>query len=203
MCVCVQMQSLKEMANFNGSWPEDFAVASIDPSPHDSVLGWPMRNHIALLAQHFAGQQVPLIALRCAHGLFHASVSWQVVVKLPCSTDNGPPSLAKVAGWEVGSSKVRPLLCCVRKSETSMSTASKLLHAADCCGTIAAALTSRKHSKLSRHAGQSEGGALGTIARPCSSGQASAGIASRTYEVESSAYSEPASHCIQALLAAR
>ena len=91
-----------------GRWPDGCALAALDPSPHDRVLGWPLRNCVALLAAHFLGQVITLIALRSLRGRPNADKSLRFKIRLPGGGDEGravPP--VRVGGWEAGSGQVR------------------------------------------------------------------------------------------------
>jgi hypothetical protein len=99
-----------------GKWPEDAAVAAIDTSSYDGVLGWPMRNLCTLLATHFPGATVPIVALRASMGQLSAEHSVALRVRLPDASillqaaKGSLPDGVKAVGWEKADKAVRALI---------------------------------------------------------------------------------------------
>lgn len=80
-----------------GEWPKGATVVALDTSSHNGVLGWPLRNVCALLATHFPGKAVEVLALRMERGAVSAAQSLLLGVQLPDAAD---AEHAAVAGWQ-------------------------------------------------------------------------------------------------------
>jgi hypothetical protein len=104
----LQAQGLECLKGLGGKWPEGCALAALDPSPYDAVLGWPFRNYVALLATLFPGQAVTLLGLRASMGQLNAARCWRVIVQLP-EGGLGGDECPRVAGWEATKGEVRTL----------------------------------------------------------------------------------------------
>lgn len=85
-------------------WPEGLTVALLDTSSHAGVLGGAARNLLALLATHFPGATVRLLALRAALGTLSAEHSQLMTLRLP---DGMHAASAPLLGWE--SSRPHPV----------------------------------------------------------------------------------------------
>lgn len=79
-----------------GEWPQGAAVVALDTCSHNGVLGWPLRNACALLAAHFPGKVIEVLALRMERGAVSATQSLLLQVHLPDAAD---AAHAAVAGW--------------------------------------------------------------------------------------------------------
>ena len=79
-----------------GEWPEGVTVVAQDTCSHHGVLGWPLRNVCALLATHFPGKEIEVLALRMERGSVSPSQSLLLRVRLPNAAD---AEHAVVAGW--------------------------------------------------------------------------------------------------------
>lgn len=104
----LQAEGLEGLKGLGGKWPEGCALAALDPSPYDAVLGWPFRNYVALLATLFPGQAVTLLGLRASMGRLDAARCWHVAVKLP-EGGFGGEECPRVAGWEATKGEVYPV----------------------------------------------------------------------------------------------
>jgi Ubiquitin-like modifier-activating enzyme ATG7 N-terminus len=79
----VQIAAFLSIDGLDGVWPADAAVALLDTSSYDGVLGWTFRNVLALLAARFSGQVVAVAALRAAQGRVTAAHSQVMHIRLP------------------------------------------------------------------------------------------------------------------------
>ena len=92
-----ELPSLASMDGGKPRWPPSLALAMLDTSCHEGVLGGVMRNLLALLAHHFPAADVPLLALRAAHGTLSVERSQVVALRLP---EGMHADTAPLLGWE-------------------------------------------------------------------------------------------------------
>lgn len=78
------------------TWPEGATVVMADTSCYGGVLGWPLRNLCALLATHFPGRVVDVVAIRTERGTVSVTQSLLLKILLPESPDT---EHAAAAGW--------------------------------------------------------------------------------------------------------
>jgi Ubiquitin-like modifier-activating enzyme ATG7 N-terminus len=99
----LQVTGFSSMSTFDGAWPADAAVALLDTSSYEGVLGWPFRNVLALLASNFHGQDVAVVALRTAQGQLdvdHSQVLHVRLPDLPAAWAEDSCRSAVMPGWE-------------------------------------------------------------------------------------------------------